>query len=98
MDDPVRRPFERRGRFIEYSASSHKRLAPGTLAAGVCVAALFTAPALGQTTASGGPAVSEVVVTASRADLLGAAISASQGSVTAKEVELRPIYRVGQLY
>jgi outer membrane cobalamin receptor len=68
------------------------------LAAGVCVAALFTAPALGQTTASGGPAVSEVVVTASRADLLGAAISASQGSVTAKEVELRPIYRVGQLY
>ncbi len=40
----------------------------------------------------------EVVVTASRADLLGAAISASQGSVTAREIELRPVYRIGQIY
>ena len=35
--------------------------------------------------------VSEVVVTASRADLLGAASTASQGSVTKKEIDLRPI-------
>ncbi len=42
--------------------------------------------------------VSEVVVTASRTDLLGAADTASQGVVTRTEVELRPIFRVGQLY
>jgi outer membrane receptor protein involved in Fe transport len=43
------------------------------------------------------PAVSEVVVTASRQDLLGAATTASQGSVTQQELSLRPVYRVGQL-
>ena len=42
--------------------------------------------------------VSEVVVTASRADLLTKAATASQGSVTRKEVELRPVYRIGQVY
>ncbi len=42
--------------------------------------------------------MSEVVVTTSRANLLGLAITASQGSVTREEIELRPIYRVGQLY
>jgi outer membrane receptor protein involved in Fe transport len=41
---------------------------------------------------------SQIVVTASRLDLLGRAATASQGSITAKEVELRPIYRPGQLY
>ncbi len=41
--------------------------------------------------------VSSVVVTASRVNLLGQAETASQGSVTQKEVELRPIYRPGQL-
>ena len=41
--------------------------------------------------------VSEVVVTASRVDLLGTADTASQGTVTQKEIELRPVYRVGQL-
>ena len=41
--------------------------------------------------------VSQVVVTASRLDLLGVAETASQGSVTEKELELRPVYRVGQL-
>ncbi|HEX4097626.1 MAG TPA: TonB-dependent receptor plug domain-containing protein, partial [Caulobacteraceae bacterium] len=41
--------------------------------------------------------VSEVVVTASRVDLLGIADTASQGTVTQKEMELRPVYRVGQL-
>jgi outer membrane receptor protein involved in Fe transport len=42
--------------------------------------------------------VGEVVVTASRQDLLGTADTASQGVVTRTEVELRPIFRVGQLY
>ena len=40
----------------------------------------------------------EIVVTASRADLLGTAATASQGSITQKEVALRPIYRPGQLF
>lgn len=40
----------------------------------------------------------QIVVTASRADLLGSAATASQGIITAKEVELRPIYRPSQLY
>ncbi len=47
--------------------------------------------------ANGQTTPSEVVVTGGRANLLGVAISASQGSVTQKELELRPIYRVGQL-
>jgi outer membrane receptor protein involved in Fe transport len=42
--------------------------------------------------------VSEIVVTASRLNLLGVAQTASQGVVTKEELELRPIYRVGQLY
>ena len=41
--------------------------------------------------------VSNVVVTASRVNLIGVAQTASQGSVTQKELELRPVYRVGQL-
>ncbi len=40
----------------------------------------------------------DVVVTASRADLLGRATTASQGSITQKEVSLRPIYRPGELF
>jgi hypothetical protein len=43
------------------------------------------------------PQVSEVVVTASHVDLLGTADTASQGTITQKEFELRPVYRVGQL-
>ena len=42
--------------------------------------------------------VGEVVVTASRQDLLGTASTASQGVITRTEVELRPIERIGQLY
>jgi len=48
--------------------------------------------------ASGGRSVAEVVVTASRRNLLGKAQTASQGSVTKQEIDLRPIYRIGQLY
>jgi outer membrane receptor protein involved in Fe transport len=72
-------------------------------------AALALAPALahaadaaadaGAAAASSASAkVSEVVVTASRQDLLGTADTASQGVITRTEVELRPIFRVGQLY
>ena len=46
----------------------------------------------------GATTVSQVVVTASRVDLLGKAMTASQGAVTKQEIELRPIYRIGQLY
>jgi hypothetical protein len=38
-----------------------------------------------------------VTVTASRVNLIGHAATASQGTVTKKEFELRPVYRVGQL-
>jgi outer membrane receptor protein involved in Fe transport len=41
--------------------------------------------------------LSEVTVIASRLNLLGTATTASQGSVTEQELELRPAYRVGQL-
>ena len=41
---------------------------------------------------------SEIVVTASRTDLLGKAETASQGTVTQAEIALRPIYRPGQLF
>ncbi len=44
------------------------------------------------------PVPSDIVVTASRLDLLGKSSTASQGSITQKEVELRPIYRPGQLF
>jgi outer membrane cobalamin receptor len=43
-------------------------------------------------------AASTIVVTASRGDMLGKALTASQGSITRAEVELRPIYRAGQLF
>ena len=42
-------------------------------------------------------AIEQIVVTASRLDMLGRASTASQGSVTKKELQLRPVYRVGQL-
>lgn len=44
-----------------------------------------------------GAEVSQVVVTASRADSLGAAFAASQGRITKEELELRPAMRVGQV-
>ncbi len=39
----------------------------------------------------------EIVVTASRIDLLGTAATASQGIITKQELKLRPAYRVGEL-
>src|SRR5579863_9820890 len=64
-------------------------------AAGLC---LVGQAAFAQTSAPlPPPPVSQVVITASRADLLGKAVTASQGAVTKKELDLRPVYRVGQL-
>jgi len=60
------------------------------------VAACPLHPALADATAA--PPTGEIVVTASRVDLLGKASTASQGSITQKEVQLRPIYRPGQLF
>jgi outer membrane receptor protein involved in Fe transport len=42
-------------------------------------------------------AVERIVVTASRRNLIGRASTASEGSITRKELDLRPVYRVGQL-
>jgi hypothetical protein len=41
--------------------------------------------------------LSEVVITASTLDLMGKATTSSEGAVTKQELELRPVYRVGQL-
>jgi outer membrane receptor protein involved in Fe transport len=41
--------------------------------------------------------IEQILVTASRLNLLGRASTASQGSITKKELALRPVYRVGQL-
>ncbi|MGI4880872.1 MAG: TonB-dependent receptor plug domain-containing protein, partial [Janthinobacterium lividum] len=43
-------------------------------------------------------ATGEIVVTASRLDMLGKAATASQGTITQKEVELRPMFRASQLF
>jgi len=40
---------------------------------------------------------SDIIITASRVDMLGRASTASQGIITREEVELRPIYRASQL-
>jgi outer membrane receptor protein involved in Fe transport len=61
-------------------------------------AAPAAAPApAAQPEAEAATAVTEVVVTASRVNLLGTAETASQGAITAKELALRPVYRPGQL-
>ena len=58
-----------------------------------------TTPPAASAAPTDGPAsaVSEVVVTASRLDEIGAAQTASQGVTTREELELRPVYRIGQL-
>jgi len=47
--------------------------------------------------AAPGETLQTIDVVRSREDMLGTAATASQGSVTQKELELRPVYRVGQL-
>lgn len=65
---------------------------PATAAAGAPSAAEVPDPATSSIQST------DIIVTASRLDLLGRAATASQGTITAKEVALRPIYRPGQLF
>jgi outer membrane receptor protein involved in Fe transport len=81
-------------------ASVAARLA--LLAAGLCAgsAAAQTAPPAAAPSSpppSGSREVEGVVVTASTRDLLGVAVTSSQGAITRQELELRPVYRPGQL-
>jgi outer membrane receptor protein involved in Fe transport len=78
--------------------SRPRRFRRQLLGAAALVMTASSAHAADDASAPSTPAqVSEVVVTASRVDLLGAAATASQGSVTQEELTLRPVYRVGQL-
>jgi hypothetical protein len=64
------------------------------LAVSPCAFAQTATPA----TAAAAPSqVDQVVVTASTLNLLGVATTSSQGSITKQEIDLRPVYRVGQL-
>ena len=60
-------------------------------------ALLLTAQVAAESSSTSGDTIEEVTVTASRLNLLGTATTASQGSVTEQELDLRPAYRVGQL-
>jgi hypothetical protein len=69
-----------------------------SLFAGAAAAALVAATAAHAEAADDAPKiVSEVVVTASTEDVLGQAATSSEGVVTKQELQLRPVYRVGQL-
>ena len=70
-----------------------RRLAPACAAAALAL----TAGAAHAEEAEAARTVSEVVVTASTLDLLGKATTSSEGAVTKQELELRPVFRVGQL-
>jgi outer membrane receptor protein involved in Fe transport len=86
-----------------YPSRSRAQLAVGLMSAILsgttltCVSAepapAADAPALD----AGGQPMEEIVVTASRRNLIGKATTASEGSVTQLELDLRPVYRVGQL-
>jgi outer membrane receptor protein involved in Fe transport len=67
-------------------------------ALGLLAAGTGSAFAQGESSGRGASSASQVVITASRADLLGQATTASQGSVTTKEIQLRPVFRIGQLF
>jgi len=83
---------------ISASPRPFRRLLLATAALALAAPAARAADADAEAAAATGAKVSEVVVTASRTDLLGQADTASQGVITRTEVELRPIFRVGQLY
>ena len=71
-----------------------------SLAGAALLVALYPMCARAQETPStpAPDATQDIIVTASRADLLGRATTASQGTVTQEEIALRPIYRPGQLF
>ncbi len=88
------------GRLVQLLAGiSALAMAHGASAQTTAPAAPAAKPAApaAKATANSPTTVNEVVVTTSRVNLIGVAATASQGSVTQKEVELRPIYRPGQL-
>jgi outer membrane receptor protein involved in Fe transport len=64
----------------------------------LCATFPFTPALADDQVPSPAPANTDIIVTASRVDLLGKASTASQGSITNKEVSLRPVYRPGQLF
>lgn len=77
-----------------------RRVIKGRLGAGLVLGVLASAPAYRAQAGEAGDqakTVSEVVVTASTQDVLGKAATASEGVITKQELELRPVYRVGQL-
>ena len=83
---------------------SVRLLASAAMIAGLCAAApatalAQTAPAAAESSpeTSLPTAVDVVTVTASTANLIGGAVTSSQGVILKKELELRPVYRVGQL-
>jgi len=74
------------------------------LLAAVAITAFATASAYGAPAARDGRADDghvhsgdAIIVTASTLDLLGLADTSSQGAVTRQEIQMRPVYRVGQL-
>lgn len=105
INDPSRRP--RRTRLAILLGSGFLTLAGGALAQtaiGVAATAPVsdavlehadTAPAAPAD--SGAAPLQSVQVTAARPDLVGVAATSSEGKVNRHELELRPVYRVGQL-
>jgi outer membrane receptor protein involved in Fe transport len=71
------------------SADAASEAAPGS--------ATPAQPKSAKSTAAKPAEASEVVVTGSRVNMMGVADTASQGTVTQEEMQLRPVYRVGQL-
>src|SRR5579872_7231859 len=91
--DPQKRVGQNRGRALDVFGRRVACVSAWLASASV----LATASAAFAQSTKAAPGQDQVVITASRLNLLGAATTASQGSVTAKELQLRPVYRIGQL-
>lgn len=74
------------------------RLASQVALAGILAASAARAEPSPTNASPGAAVLPEVVVTASRIDLLGRAQTASEGVVTREALALRPTFRVGQVY
>lgn len=89
--------------FHRYSTASRGRafacrlLASSALCFWAPAAQAQTQPAAKPAATQADTAVSEVIVTASTRNLIGIASTSSQGSITQQELQLRPVYRTGQL-
>ena len=76
------------------------RIAQCAVGMALCIYPVFASPeplAAPSAPVDNSGVAGEIVVTASRADLLGLAATASQGEITKEELKLRPAYRVGEL-